>query len=315
MRVLLILFVLISSASATSSEHVGITNTERFPIAAEVHRFLRRHYLEEEADIESDDEDRGGLDKVDDLITKVDDALGITGKMDDVAGKLGKVHVAPTTKTAVEKMEHAGLVKHLSGKYSVADKLSLTTLRQLAKVDEQRLKDNRVFDKKTGSGMRKKIEPFEGMKIAPQKYLEAHVARAGQLVDKENNRLLSAVVIGDGDNVLLISSSKKPNDWILPKGGWDHGEGIEKAALREVIEEAGIQARLNHDLGKFTYKDGDKGYGLFAYTMDDVQRFDDWAESSRYRIDILEAAEKKNALVKRGDLPKRDPQLENVNLT
>lgn len=241
MRVLLILFVLISSASATSSEHVGITKTERFPIAAEVHRFLRRHYLEEEADIESDDEDRGGLDKVDDLITKVDDALGITGKMDDVAGKLGKVHVAPTTKTAVEKMEHAGLVKHLSGKYSVADKLSLTTLRQLAKVDEQRLKDNRVFDKKTGSGMRKKIEPFEGMKIAPQKYLEAHVARAGQLVDKENNRLLSAAVIGDGDNVLLISSSKKPNDWILPKGGWDHGESIEKAALREVIEEAGVR--------------------------------------------------------------------------
>lgn len=46
--------------------------------------------------------------------------------------------------------------------------------------------------------------------------------------------------IGDGWQVLLISSRSKPGRWILPAGGIDPGESEATAAAREAMEEAGI---------------------------------------------------------------------------
>lgn len=43
--------------------------------------------------------------------------------------------------------------------------------------------------------------------------------------------------------VLLISSSKHPNEWILPKGGWESDETLIECALREADEEAGVRTR------------------------------------------------------------------------
>ncbi|KAF1785391.1 hypothetical protein JG687_00016497 [Phytophthora cactorum] len=85
--------------------------------------------------------------------------------------------------------ERSGLVKQLPGKYSIADESTLRTLRELAKVGEQRAKDVGTFDKKTGGGKRKKIEHFEGIKISPQKFLESHAGRDMQRFDDEGNRL------------------------------------------------------------------------------------------------------------------------------
>ncbi|KAG6949448.1 hypothetical protein JG688_00014621 [Phytophthora aleatoria] len=343
MRVLSILVMLISAASVTTtSGNVGAAkielDVERLPRefgADHLHikRFLRQHDFNAEAEIEPEDEERGGLEKMDDLITKIDDAVGMTWKVDDVVGKAEKLAPAMRWKTAAkETTERLGLVKQLSQDYNVADKLSLKTLRELKRVEDLRAKDVLKFNKDTGGGMRRKIEPFEGIKLPPKQYLESHVGRELQRYDKDGNRLLSAAVIGDGDDVLLISSSKKPHDWIFPKGGWDKGEDIEVSAMREVIEEAGIHARLNHRLGEFKFHDGKKGYGFFAFTMQKVERFDDWAESGRYRIvvsnkdaqilvqkrpwmvDILEEADMTNALVKRGELPQRDPGLEKFEL-
>ncbi|ETL30909.1 hypothetical protein, variant 1, partial [Phytophthora nicotianae] len=341
MHVLSILFVLVSTASVTciaTTTHADVTkvklDAERLPrhFSSDyqlIKRSLRRHDLDEVAEILPKHEERGGLEKMDDAIAKVDDAVGMTGKINDVMGKTGKLALAAKWQTTLKMVtERAGLVKQLSEKYSMADELSLRTLRELANVDKQRAISPGTFNKNTGGGMRKYIEPFPGIKIAPKKYLEAHVGRGEQVYVNGKDRVLTAAVIGNGDDVLLISSSKKPNDWVIPKGGLDKGEKVQHAALREVIEEAGIQARLKQNLGTFTYKEGDKGYKFVAYSMDEIQRFDDWAESSRYRIviptsdakklvrgrpwmvEILEAAEKKNKLVK----GKSNPKLEHFKL-
>lgn len=51
--------------------------------------------------------------------------------------------------------------------------------------------------------------------------------------------------------VLLISSSRNDNHWIVPGGGIEVNENPEEAAEREVYEEAGVQGRLSRFLGVF----------------------------------------------------------------
>jgi diphosphoinositol-polyphosphate diphosphatase len=52
--------------------------------------------------------------------------------------------------------------------------------------------------------------------------------------------------------VLLVSSSKYPERWIIPGGGVEADEtsGAE-TAVREVLEEAGVLGRLGRCLGIF----------------------------------------------------------------
>jgi 8-oxo-dGTP diphosphatase len=45
------------------------------------------------------------------------------------------------------------------------------------------------------------------------------------------------------------------DDWSLPKGKLDEGEGFEEAALREVQEETGMRCRLGRELGETRYED------------------------------------------------------------
>lgn len=45
------------------------------------------------------------------------------------------------------------------------------------------------------------------------------------------------------------------DDWGLPKGKLEEGEGFEQAALREVEEETGLRCRLGYELATTTYTD------------------------------------------------------------
>jgi len=44
--------------------------------------------------------------------------------------------------------------------------------------------------------------------------------------------------------VLLVTARRDPSVWVLPKGHIERGESPEQTAVREVFEEAGVDARI-----------------------------------------------------------------------
>jgi diphosphoinositol-polyphosphate diphosphatase len=51
--------------------------------------------------------------------------------------------------------------------------------------------------------------------------------------------------------ILLVSSSNENSSWIVPGGGLEPNEEPPEAAVREVMEEAGVSGRLGICLGVF----------------------------------------------------------------
>jgi 8-oxo-dGTP diphosphatase len=75
--------------------------------------------------------------------------------------------------------------------------------------------------------------------------VSAEVHAAGGLVWRRS---------GDDVEIALVHRPRY-DDWSLPKGKLDEGEGFEEAALREVEEETGLRCRLGDFLGETTYTD------------------------------------------------------------
>ncbi len=68
-------------------------------------------------------------------------------------------------------------------------------------------------------------------------YVSDHYRQAASLL------LLKPVLEGDspdGYQLLLLHKPRKNDAWQLPQGGVEEGESLEQAALRELMEEAGI---------------------------------------------------------------------------
>ena len=61
------------------------------------------------------------------------------------------------------------------------------------------------------------------------------------------------VVVRDG--LVLVVHRPEYDDWTLPKGKLDPGEGFEEAALREVEEETGFRCSLVRELPSTNYSD------------------------------------------------------------
>ena len=61
------------------------------------------------------------------------------------------------------------------------------------------------------------------------------------------------VVIRDGK--VAVVHRDRYDDWSLPKGKLDKGESFEQAALREVLEETGLQVELGDELEPVSYVD------------------------------------------------------------
>jgi 8-oxo-dGTP pyrophosphatase MutT (NUDIX family) len=60
---------------------------------------------------------------------------------------------------------------------------------------------------------------------------------------------------GDAGRELAVVHRPRYDDWGLPKGKLDKGEGFEQAALREVEEETGLRCTLGRLLGDTSYRD------------------------------------------------------------
>lgn len=54
--------------------------------------------------------------------------------------------------------------------------------------------------------------------------------------------------------VLLVTSSRRPDNWIVPGGGVEPEEEPSVTAMREVLEEAGVIGKLGRCLGVFEVK-------------------------------------------------------------
>ncbi|XP_031567829.1 diphosphoinositol polyphosphate phosphohydrolase 1-like [Actinia tenebrosa] len=70
---------------------------------------------------------------------------------------------------------------------------------------------------------------------------EGYVQRAGCLCFKTEEE----------QEVLLVSSSRHPDRWVVPAGGIEPGEDSRETAIREVQEEAGVKGNLGRFLGVF----------------------------------------------------------------
>jgi ADP-ribose pyrophosphatase YjhB (NUDIX family) len=67
-----------------------------------------------------------------------------------------------------------------------------------------------------------------------------------------------ATVVEYGGKVLLLKRAQNDvahGKWILPGGHVDRGEVVEKAAMREVLEETGLLIELKGLLGVYSYQD------------------------------------------------------------
>ena len=60
---------------------------------------------------------------------------------------------------------------------------------------------------------------------------------------------------GDDGVEVVVAHRPRYDDWSLPKGKLDPGEGFEQAAVREVEEEIGVAGTLGAELPSTTYED------------------------------------------------------------
>jgi 8-oxo-dGTP diphosphatase len=93
------------------------------------------------------------------------------------------------------------------------------------------------------------------------------------------------VVLRDGR--IAVVHRPRYDDWSLPKGKLDPGEGWEECALREVHEETGLHCTLARELSSTSYTDR-KGrakvvrYWLMDVTAEDTFTPDDEVDELRW---------------------------------
>ncbi|XP_053262357.1 diphosphoinositol polyphosphate phosphohydrolase 2 isoform X2 [Podarcis raffonei] len=79
------------------------------------------------------------------------------------------------------------------------------------------------------------------------------------------------------DEVLLVSSSRYPDQWIVPGGGMEPEEEPGGAAVREVYEEAGVKGKLGRLLGIF--ENQDRKHRTYVYVLTVTEILEDWEDS------------------------------------
>uniref|UniRef100_A0AAQ4QMQ9 diphosphoinositol-polyphosphate diphosphatase n=1 Tax=Gasterosteus aculeatus aculeatus TaxID=481459 RepID=A0AAQ4QMQ9_GASAC len=77
--------------------------------------------------------------------------------------------------------------------------------------------------------------------------------------------------------VLLVSSSRHPDKWIVPGGGMEPEEDSSVAAAREVCEEAGVKGTLGRLVGVF--ENQERKHRTFVYVLIVTELLEDWEDS------------------------------------
>ncbi|KAM6986959.1 diphosphoinositol polyphosphate phosphohydrolase 2-like isoform 2-T2 [Aplochiton taeniatus] len=77
--------------------------------------------------------------------------------------------------------------------------------------------------------------------------------------------------------VLLVSRSGHPDQWIVPGGGMEPEEEPCGAAVREVFEEAGVKGKLGRLLGVF--EDQGRKHRTYVYVLTVTEALEAWEDS------------------------------------
>jgi hypothetical protein len=98
---------------------------------------------------------------------------------------------------------------------------------------------------KSGTGPR-----LRGCAREPQRndyYDSPEAPKANSLVPSVN-----VVVVNDAGEILLIRRTDNDNNWAVPGGAVDLGESITQAAVRETLEESGIECAITGIVGIYS---------------------------------------------------------------
>ncbi|KII85148.1 hypothetical protein PLICRDRAFT_57083 [Plicaturopsis crispa FD-325 SS-3] len=88
--------------------------------------------------------------------------------------------------------------------------------------------------------------------------------------------------------VLVVTSRKRPDRWVLPKGGWELSDGVlEAAASREALEEAGVRGTITRYVT--TIPSASATYHF--YELDVAALDHDWLECNERRREWVDYAE------------------------
>uniref|UniRef100_A0A2K5CZD2 diphosphoinositol-polyphosphate diphosphatase n=1 Tax=Aotus nancymaae TaxID=37293 RepID=A0A2K5CZD2_AOTNA len=79
------------------------------------------------------------------------------------------------------------------------------------------------------------------------------------------------------EEVLLVSSSRHPDRWIVPGGGMEPEEEPSVAAFREVCEEAGVKGTLGRLVGNF--ENQERKHRTYVYVLIVTEVLEDWEDS------------------------------------
>lgn len=99
-------------------------------------------------------------------------------------------------------------------------------------------------------------------------------------LDEEGFRLRAAGVCtrGEGDlrEILLVTGGKDEHRWVIPGGGIEKNEDEQTAALREVLEEAGVVARVLQRVGEF--KDDKRRHRTTVFLLVVQEELREWED-------------------------------------
>lgn len=112
-------------------------------------------------------------------------------------------------------------------------------------------------------------------------------------MSEQQIRVGVGAVVFRGENVLVIKRGKPPflGRWSIPGGGLHHGERLEDAVRREVMEETGVEIRIGGLIGVFEVVPDDRQDPDFSRHVVMVDYWGEWLSGDPVPGDDAAAAE------------------------